>query len=160
MKQHCLSLEWLDLRSYALILSMQIRSAILHTTLLSVLLSGVTLANDTQQRLFKQFDGNGDGKLTESEFTHAVMLSLFKEYDLNHDGKVSREEFLQHAKDKEMAAREYPLIDRAQKGHISFKDVKKYQALKEELRATFKRVLPAGHSSVSLEQLQQLQLTH
>ena len=124
---------------------------------LGVAMSTLGLANEHQTKLFKHFDRNHDGKLSESEFTQAVMTSLFQKFDQNQDGKVTRDEFFQLAKDKELAATEYPKIDKTNKGYIVMKDVESYAPLTKELRASFQQVLPKGQKSVSLEQLKNLQ---
>lgn len=123
---------------------------------LSIAMSTLGFSNDQQTQIFQQFDGNRDGSLTETEFTHAVMTGLFKKFDLNSDNKVTRKEFFKQAKDKQRAKSEYPKIDTSNKGYIVIQDVKNYSALDKELRANFQQILPKGQKKISLAQLKNL----
>ncbi|MGC1549576.1 MAG: hypothetical protein WA777_13705 [Rhodanobacter sp.] len=59
--------------------------------LLSLLLPLAALAQSTPDEYLKQFDTNGDGKVSEAEYV-AYMSQGFYRMDINHDGVLEPEE--------------------------------------------------------------------
>lgn len=66
----------------------RIRLALL---LLSLLLPWAAFAQSTPDEYLKQFDTNGDGKVSEVEYV-AYMSQGFYRMDINHDGVLEPEE--------------------------------------------------------------------
>jgi len=66
----------------------RIHSALL---LLSLLLPMAAFAQSTPDEYLKQFDTNGDGKVSEAEYV-AYMSQGFYRMDTNHDGVLEPEE--------------------------------------------------------------------
>ena len=57
-----------------------------------VLSTSAALAQDAAERLFKQNDRNGDGKLSREEFPEKLREKLFDRIDTNADGQLTLEE--------------------------------------------------------------------
>lgn len=109
-----------------------------------------------QRTLFKKFDSNQNGYLTEQEFVQAIAANLFENFDQDQDGKVSEAEYYQHSQDKQRAKQEYPKIDIADKGYIELSDVMVYKPFIEELQQAFRQLDVKNKGYISLQDLPDL----
>ncbi|NWK54619.1 EF-hand domain-containing protein [Verrucomicrobiaceae bacterium N1E253] len=109
-----------------------------------------------QRRLFADFDGDHNGKLSKQEFVDVIITRLFRDFDQNKDGTISRSEFFAHARDKKKAEQEYPIMDRENKGYIRKKDVYRNKALIENLKQAFRKLDTKGKGYVTLADLPDL----
>ena len=125
----------------------------------STLNSAYAETSDAQKReahqlaLFADFDKNNNGKLTEKEFIESIVTKLFKEFDLDGSGTVSEKEYHKHAKNKDRAKREYPILDSTNKGYITLKEVYGHKAFIKELRDAFSQVDTQSKGYVTLKDL-------
>lgn len=134
-----------------------IRLLLLGVMLLGVGCSSMALREQRQEALFEEFDVDQNGRLSEQEFVDEVIEDLFEGYDHDRNGKISREEFLERAVDRDLAEREYPLMDSEQKGYILPRDVYRNQALVARLREDFATLDPAAKGYVTRADLPKLQ---
>lgn len=105
-----------------------------------------------REKLFRQLDHSGDGRLSQQEFIEGVLFAAFHERDVNKDRKVSRAEWTK-AETHEAATDEFQRLDSDADGFVTYAETVAHQVQVHALRDYFTKIDRDGDGFVTLAEL-------
>ena len=107
-----------------------------------------------QEKLFKQMDEDGDGKLTRREFVVIALYAVFEDQGPDRKGCLSKKKFIKTFKEETDAETEWAMMDTDKDGYITFEDVFKNKTAIRDMEAEFKKLDKSGRGYVTLADVQ------